>query len=170
MSDTNPLTTPYKNIIQQYGNQYLPGYDHRLIAAQIMQESAFNPNAISPAGAMGLMQIMPNTWTELSQDQPENSNPYDPEQNIKLGCKYMAQRLKGWTAPRPANDKICLALASYNAGFGNILKAQKAANGANDYANIIKHLPSITGHHATETKDYVRKILNYYNGFVTGGY
>jgi hypothetical protein len=80
----------------------------------------------------------------------------------------MAKLLNSWSAPRPDIDRYCLALASYNAGFGNLLKAQKAAGGANDYASIIRSLPHVTGHHAAETTAYVKRILNYFNQMVTG--
>jgi len=165
------MSTPYKNTIVGMTQRYLPDYDPRLIAAQIQQESAFKINARSPVGAMGLMQIMPATWQEEAQQLGLlNANPDEPTANIQIGCAYMAQMLNGWTAPRPQQDRICLALASYNAGFGNLLKAQKLADNANDYASIIGALHRATGHHATETRQYVIRILKFYNDFVIHGW
>lgn len=107
--------------IKTAAREHLPGYDIRLIMAQIQQESGFNAQAISPAGALGLMQIMPATWKDESTTE---TDPFNPEHSIRIGCKYMAKMLRGWTAPRPEIDRTCLALASYNAGFGHLLKAQ----------------------------------------------
>ena len=56
-------------------------------------------------------------------------------------------------------DRFMLAAASYNAGAGHLIKAQRACNNARNYPEIIICLPDITGHHANETKDYVRKIV-----------
>ncbi|POP53098.1 transglycosylase SLT domain-containing protein [Zhongshania marina] len=165
------MSTPYKNTIVGMTQRYLPNYDPRLIAAQIQQESAWKTDARSPVGAQGLMQIMPDTWAEeASQLGLINANPDEPTTNIQVGCAYMAQMLNGWTAPRPPLDRICLALASYNAGFGHLLKAQKLAGNANDYASIIAALPRVTGTHATETRTYVKRILKFYNEFVIYGW
>lgn len=168
------MTNKYKPLIAAYTQKYLGrhNYDPRLVAAQIKQESAFNPNAKSPVGAMGLMQIMPATWEEEAAriGLPPNSNPYDVENNIAVGCSYMGIRMAKWGSPRPDIDRICLALASYNAGFGHLLKAQRLAGGVNDYASIIARLPEVTGHHSKETIQYVERILKYYNEYVTEGW
>lgn len=160
----------YQQLIIENTALHLPArYDWRLVAAQIRQESNFKKDARSPVGAMGLMQVMPGTWEQMTQGNG-NMNPDCPADNIHIGCKYMARRLKGWRAPRPNIDRICLALASYNAGFGHLLEAQKLAGGANDYANIIAALPQVTGRHAKETTQYVQRIYSYYNDYVIKGF
>jgi Rod binding domain-containing protein len=93
----------YDAIIQQASDIY--GVDSNLVTAVIMQESGGNPNAVSPKGAKGLMQLMDSTARELGVHQV-----FNPQQNILAGAKYLAQMLD-----RYSGDES-LALASYNAG------------------------------------------------------
>jgi soluble lytic murein transglycosylase-like protein len=87
------------------------GVAEDLVRAVIQVESAYNPNAVSVKGAMGLMQLMPATATELGV-----KDPFDPEQNIRGGVKYLKQLLTRY------DNKVELALAAYNAGIGNVEK------------------------------------------------
>ena len=100
-----------------------------LVRAIISTESAFNPVARSRAGAIGLMQLMPGTATELGV------NPFVPEQNIEGGIRYFSQLLKTFGG-------VELALVAYNAGPGF---AQRYARGQ----------AVLYG----ETRDYVRRVL-----------
>ena len=118
------------------------------------------------AGARGIAQFMPKTWDEISSRMgfPSNSTPFGTYHAIPACCYYMRELYDRWTAPRPEADRYALALASYNAGFGNLIKAQKLAGGVNEYHKIIAQLHRVTGdENATETTDYTKKIFGYFN-------
>lgn len=139
---------------------FLPlGTDWRLLKAQCYQESRLNPFAVSPVGAYGLCQFMPNTAREMKRKHPELSNFWLPETSVIAAARYMNQMNKFWSSPRSKVDRYMLALASYNAGAGNIHKAQKKCGMPTPYAPVIKCLPDVTGKHSKETITYVKKIL-----------
>jgi len=153
----------YDTEIQRACAEFLPSIDWRIIKAQFWQESRFDPRATSAAGARGIAQIMPATWDRFGV-----GDPYNAHDSIWAGVKCMANLIGQWSRPRPDIDRICLALASYNAGLGHVLKAQKLAGDAPLYADIIERLPDVTGTNSKETIDYVRHILRFYSAAVTG--
>ena len=102
-------SAPYDAAINEQARRQ--GVAEDLVRAVIQVESAFNPYAVSNKGAMGLMQLMPATATELGV-----KDPFDPEQNIRGGVKYLKQLLVRY------DNKVELALAAYNAGIGNVEK------------------------------------------------
>jgi membrane-bound lytic murein transglycosylase F len=107
-------------LIQKHAGYYSFPWD--FIAAQIYQESRFNPNAKAWDGGMGLMQLMPRTAEELGC-----RHAFDPDENIKAGVKYMYRLRKKFKDDVPANDKMCFALASYNGGYGHVIDARRLA-------------------------------------------
>jgi soluble lytic murein transglycosylase-like protein len=121
-----PAGTPYGAEITAAAQRN--GLDPALLAGLIKQESGFNPNAGSPAGAQGLCQLMPGTARGLGV-----TDLHDPVQSIEGGAKYLAQQLKTF------NGDVARALAAYNAGPG----AVQRYGGVPPYA---------------ETQNYVRAV------------
>lgn len=141
----------------------MPGVDWRLFKAQLYQESLLDPSAQSPVGARGLAQFMPGTWADVTRRLGYGDvSPHVSRYAIPAGAYYMGSLRKSWSAPRPEADRHSLAMASYNAGIGNLLKAQRLAGGANAYADIISALPEVTGRYSKETITYVERIWKFY--------
>ena len=106
--------------------------DPRLVRSLIKVESNFNAQAVSPKGAMGLMQLMPGTARTLNV-----SNPFDPEQNVDAGVRHLRHLLDDF------NGDVKLSLAAYNAGAGAVTRSR----GVPPYA---------------ETRNYVKRITTLY--------
>lgn len=101
----------YENIIAtESARNHL---DPNLVAAVILQESRFNPDSVSGAGAIGLMQVMPETARDIRQAGGAASDLKDPAVNIALGARYLALLRRKYGDDR-------LALAAYNGGAGNL--------------------------------------------------
>jgi soluble lytic murein transglycosylase-like protein len=110
--------------------------DANLVRAVVKVESNFNSNAVSRKGAMGLMQLMPQTARSLNL-----KNPFDAEQNVDAGVRHLKQLLENY------NGDVNLTLAAYNAGSGAVARSAG-----------VPRFP--------ETQKYVRRITNlYYGGF-----
>ncbi|XPV75540.1 MAG: transglycosylase SLT domain-containing protein [Desulfovibrio sp.] len=145
----------------------VPEGDWRWLKAQLYQESLLDPMAVSHVGAAGLGQFMPGTWKDVSQRMGWGKvSPHSAKHSIMAAAMYMRDLRNQWRAKRPELDRMDLARACYNAGLGNILKAQKAAGGANRYEDIIQALPQVTGHHSKETITYVKRIHRWYKELI----
>jgi surface antigen len=113
------------------------GISETLLAAQIEQESGWDPNAVSHVGARGLAQFMPATWAQYGQ----GADPFDPEAAIVAQARYMAD-LYDQVGSLAANDedRIRFALAAYNAGPGAVLNA----GGVPPYPETQRYVQTIT--------------------------
>jgi len=125
LKDNKSLDEIFTEASQTYG------VSKDLLIAMAKQESNFNPNAVSRAGAVGVMQLMPSTAAGLGVE-----DSYDPYQNIMGGAKYISSLLNKY------NGNVSLALAAYNAG----------GNKVDQYGGIPPY---------AETQNYVAKITGY---------
>ncbi|WP_211212251.1 transglycosylase SLT domain-containing protein [Kiloniella laminariae] len=127
--------------------------------AQLYQESLLEPLARSPVGAEGLAQFMPGTWAQISKELGYGLiSPRLADPAINAGAYYMKKLRRSWISKRPEEDRHKLAQASYNAGLGNIIKAQRLCGGVLLYLEIVACLSQVTGKHSRETITYVERI------------
>jgi len=134
-----------QNISIPTGKQYAPA---SLVKAVMQVESTNNPDAVSPKGASGLMQIMPATARDLGLKKEDR---FDPEKNVEAGSRYLAQQLNEF------GDES-LALAAYNWGPNNIKRAMakvRAEGKRPTWANIKAYIKI-----PKETREYVDKVLS----------
>ena len=129
-------SSQFDSQIQAAAQKY--GIDPALLKGLIKQESDFNPNAGSSAGAQGLCQLMPGTARSLGC-----TNPLDPAQSIDAGAKYLRQQLDAF------GGDVRKALAAYNAGPGAVQR----------YGGVPPY---------SETQNYVQKVMDYANQYRGG--
>ena len=126
-------TSRYDHLIAEASKKH--GLSFSLLKALIKVESDFNPNAVSHAGALGLMQIMPENIKALGI-----KNPFNPWESIMGGAYYLKKLLNRF------NGELPLAVAAYNAGPNRV--------------DRFKSIPPIK-----ETEDYVRKVMKYFYAY-----
>lgn len=151
------MNTQYDNLIKKAAEQYLP-WDWLWYKAQLVQESDLDAYAFSPVGAVGIAQFMPKTWEDVQRELEFSASRISPEHSITAGAYYLSKMRKVWSRNRPEQDRRRLAFASYNAGAGNILAAQRISGNKTHWEQISKHLHLVTGGHAAETINYVARI------------
>ncbi len=160
----------YEETIRKAAGKY--GFDWRLIAAVIYQESHFDPDARSYTGVEGIMQLTMDTAGELGV-----KDRLDPEQSIYGGVKYLGMLYKKYEEARDP-DRMLITLASYNIGRGHVLDSQKIAKerglDPNSWSSLEQTLPLLRypayykkskyGYcRGTEPVRYVNRILTYYD-------
>ena len=156
-------TSKYDQYFRKYTKRYFgAGFEWKWFKAQAIAESNLKANATSWVNAKGIMQLMPKTFHEIKKKNPSFVDINEPRWNIASGIYYDRQLFKKWSAERPFKDKISFTFASYNAGFQNIMKAQKTAKkrGLNEnlWHNIKSVAPKVSGWRHEETVGYVDKI------------
>ncbi len=186
----SPFLNRSKGVISKYDRlfqMYAPTarMDWRLMAAQCYQESCFDPNAKSWAGAQGLMQIMPATAAHFGL--PQNM-VHDPEANVAAAAKYMAELQGMLTDIGDPSQRICYALAAYNGGLSHIRDAMALAkkhgknphnwSEASQFVLLLSqpayYTDPVVKHgymRGSETVDYVQRIRSRwsdYSGGVSG--
>ena len=164
----------YDHLFRKYSKRFFgPGFDWVVFKAQGISESGLNPEAVSPVGAKGLMQFMSFTEKEMVRELKRvlpdvRGTATDPKWAVPAGIAYDRKLWRFWSSPRPKLDRIKFMLGSYNAGAGNILKAQRIAIknptlNPNLWSAIVWALPRATGQHSQETLNYVNKIVKVTN-------
>lgn len=175
-----PLS-PFDPLVQHSSREHK--FDWRLVTAQMWQESNFNPQAVSPVGAQGLMQVMPRTAEEMGYPPPL----FDPERGIRAGIKYLDWVRGRFDPTLPVDNKLWFILASYNAGYGHLLDARRLAKELGYdpdvwFGNVEKAMLKLSepryfnkaryGYvRGSEPVQYVRNIANLYKAYtgVVGG-
>lgn len=168
----------YDNLIKKYARKI--DWDWRLLASQAYQESEFNADAVSWAGAEGIMQLMPRTAKRFGIN-----NLSDPEQSLKAGTKYLSFLSKHFKKIESDKEKKKFILAAYNTGEGHVADARRLAkaHGADDSVwedNVEKYLklkekPEYYRHpvvkygycRGSEPVNYVMEILERYEQYRT---
>ena len=171
-SETGTLS-PYDPMVRKYAVQHQ--FDWRLVAAQIYQESHFDPSRKSWVGALGLFQIMPATARGLGIHDPT-----DPEQSIRGGLKYMQQLSDHYRDVADPIERYRFALAAYNSGFGHVDDARHLARGDRKnpahWSEVAPYLLKLSDRtyarkarfgfcRGSEPVDYVRHIDERYTGY-----
>ena len=155
----------YDEWFQEYSLRYLyglvPDDDWRWFKAQCWQESRLKPEAVSPAGAVGLCQLMKGAAQDAGLSPHERT---DPRKNIKAGAYILRRNIRVWWPRDTRFLRLQLGWAGYNAGAGNIIKAQSICGGML-WQFIAPCLHKVTGlNNSHETIQYVALIPGWYRG------
>ena len=156
-------TSKYDQYFRKYAKRFFgAGFEWEWFKAQAIAESNLRQDAKSWVNAKGIMQIMPTTFHEIKKEIPSLVDINEPRWNIAAGVYYDRQLFSKWKAKRPLDDKMNFTFASYNAGFGTIVRAQKVCkrHGLNEnlWQNIKKVARMVQGWRHEETVGYVERI------------
>lgn len=145
---------PYREVIEKHASQY--GVDPLLVAAVIRTESKFRPDAVSPKGALGLMQIMPSTaaWIAPNIGVAELTEEMilDPDMNVRLGAWYLS------SLSQEFNGRLDVMVAAYNGGRGQVSRWLAEGVWSGEYENR-SDIPF------PETRLFVQKVRSAYNNY-----
>jgi soluble lytic murein transglycosylase-like protein len=155
----------YDATFRKYTKRYFGiGYDWRVFKAQALAESEMNPNAVSWVGARGLMQLMPSTYKNIQSRSAGWGSIDDPEWNIAAGILHDRWLWRRWERDSIQTDRREFMFASYNAGEGTIMNAQKACVARSldqrAWRSVEAVAPDVPRWRYRETLGYVRKIQN----------
>ncbi|MEM1144232.1 MAG: transglycosylase SLT domain-containing protein [Pseudomonadota bacterium] len=157
--------TEYDRHFRKYSKRFFGvGFDWQYFKAQAVAESNLNPDAKSYVGARGIMQLMPATFSEVSEKSDIIAGTLDePRWNIAAGIWYNKHQFDYWQKGRSLEERLKFMYGSYNAGRMNLRKAQREALdlGLNPlvWESMYQALPPVTGKHSTETLNYVERIF-----------
>jgi membrane-bound lytic murein transglycosylase F len=160
----------YDDTFKKYSKRFFgPGSDWKLFKAQSIAESSLTPDAVSPVGARGLMQLMPSTFAEIQSANSEFKNIDDPVWNIAAGIYYDRQLYNKWKEIVEV-EKYNFTFGSYNAGRGTILKAQEKAKAKEldhtEWENISLVAPEVPKWRHEETLNYVKRIKKFHHQLI----
>ncbi|SCZ53449.1 transglycosylase SLT domain-containing protein [Thiohalomonas denitrificans] len=142
----------YDELFRHYSRRFFgPFVDWRWFKAQAVAESFLNERAVSPVGARGLMQLMPNTYKEIRTGHSELGEIYSPWWNVAAGLYYNSMLYRKWNDEFQGNDRFLLMLASYNAGFYRVRQGLQRVGKVRTWEEIEDHVPA-------ETRAYVARI------------
>jgi len=180
----SPMLDSKRGTISRYDNLFRRhaatcGWDWRLLAAQCYQESCFDPQAKSWAGACGLMQIMPSTADLVGLNR---SDLFSAEPNIEAACRYLARLNNSFCDIKSASERTCFVLAAYNGGANHVRDAmalaQKYGGNPQRWSDVSKYVlrlrerqyytdPAVKYGYmrGDETASYVEGILNRYYSY-----
>lgn len=152
-TDLTRVPSEYDPYLRKYTKRYFgPNFDWRWFKAQAIAESRLDPGVKSSVGAVGIMQIMPATFAEIKKLNPHFERIEDPRWNIAAGIFYDRQLYRKWRRPLPGQERLFLTFASYNAGYGGVLKAVKRTGKKEpSWPEVELHLPG-------QTRSYVSQI------------
>lgn len=152
------MKNDYDHYFRIYASIYFAGkVDWPWFKAQAIAESSLDPDAVSPKGARGLMQLMPATSAEIAAQLWIDDNPLDPKLGILMGIHHMHRLWSIWKKEQGL-ERLRFALASYNAGQGNIVRAQRLAGIPTQWNSLAAVLKRVTGASARETVNYVKRV------------
>ena len=148
----------YSEVITEYAEHF--DVDPLFVTSVMRQESTFNDRIVSPAGAIGLMQIMPATGRQIARELKERftvDSLYNYQLNVRFGAYYLRKRLTQF------DEDMVLALSAYNAGAHNVVRWRER-NGDKEFDLFVEDIGFF------ETRGYVKKVMaNYWTYQILAG-